>query len=625
MNFYYNFRRNFANSTITKQVNFINVNFQSQTNMTYYIGIDFGHGETTVSRVPGYNGEPVSQIAIKDGSAEEEKKIISAVCKKNNKWSLVYGTGDFKSTDLREGFKAMISEMQYEDKEAMREFAKLVFQAILDNDTDLRYNPNDPNDRNFSLGIACPSDWVKVDSRAPQDYLNFFRDTCKLPIDCCIRESDAAFFSKFSRYQNTDSVFVIDIGSSTIDFTTYANSKCIEECCWGVNYGAHQIEDALLMQLKSESSIISNINKLNKFRAAKGYGNATSAISLFFRTQKERYFSEKQEEYSLMVTFKDLTVGWPSTWDICIGFKKNGPEFEQIISGYKQSIRQVLENAKNKLIQNGISLTHVLLSGGASRMPFIKKYAEDIFGKNVQIDKDPKPECVVSNGIALYAQKNDEALKNFLILLKEIDYEYIFKRAYADARSEAISQLVPTVVNEIKSYGCLSGKRIREEYLEFLKSLNPNNSTYCHLIKTTINSRLSAEVATRIASVVKKNFNIDILTADIAINTSPAIYRYIDDCFIPGGSWYTRITNWIEGASSTILASFFFDWDETKDSTETSRIAEGVSCSLKKYSPYENDIYLKLEESINNLKKQVADLAIRAFYKNQLFETTFKQ
>ena len=71
--------------------------------MRYYIGIDFGHGETTVSRVPGYNGEPVSQIAIKDGNSKDEKKIISAVCKKNNEWSLVYGAEDFKSSDLREG------------------------------------------------------------------------------------------------------------------------------------------------------------------------------------------------------------------------------------------------------------------------------------------------------------------------------------------------------------------------------------------------------------------------------------------------------------------------------------------------------------------------------------------
>ena len=594
--------------------------------MRYYIGIDFGHGETTVSRVPGYNGEPVSQIAIKDGPTKDEKKIISAVCKKNNKWSLVYGAEDFKSSDLREGFKAMISKMTPKDKVSMCEFAKLVFQAVLDNDSDLSYNPEDPNDRNFSLGIACPSDWVRVDLKAPQDYLNFFRYTCNLPVDCCIRESDAAFFTKFSKYQNTDNVFVIDIGSSTIDFTTYANSKCIEACCWGANLGAHQIEDALLNQLKSDPCIISNITKLNEFRASRGTGDATSAISLFFRTQKERYFSEKQQEYALMVPFRDLTPGWTGApWDVCIGFQKTKPEFEQIISGYKQSIRQVLENAKIRLSQNGISLTHVLLSGGASRMPFIKEYAKDIFGENIQIDRDPQPECVVSNGIALYAQKIDEALNILLGKLRGIDYEYIFKRAYADAKSNAISQLVPAAVDGIKSYGRLNGKRIREKYFDFLKSLNYNNSTYCHLIKTTINSKLSTEVASAISTAIKDVFNKNISTADVAIDTSPAIYQYTDDCFISGGAWYTQISKWIEESSSTIFASLFFDWDETKDASETSRIADGVSYRLKNYSPYGNETFLNLDASIEDLKKQVADLAIRAFYENQLFETTFKQ
>lgn len=41
----------------------------------YYIGIDFGHGETTVSRVPGVNGSIVSQIAIKQSSKSDDKKI----------------------------------------------------------------------------------------------------------------------------------------------------------------------------------------------------------------------------------------------------------------------------------------------------------------------------------------------------------------------------------------------------------------------------------------------------------------------------------------------------------------------------------------------------------------------
>ena len=209
----------------------------------YFVGIDFGHGETTVSRVPGYNGAPVSQIAIKPSNNNEGKKIVSAVCRRNNKWSLVYGTEDYKLEDIREGFKGRISQMSERDKESMREFAKLIFATILKNDTDLEYHS--PDDKNFELGIACPSDWVRVDSNSQQEYLNFFRYECGLPVDHCIKESDAAFFTKFSGYASNDKVFVIDLGSSTIDFTTYSDSKCISSCCWGANLGAHRIEDAL--------------------------------------------------------------------------------------------------------------------------------------------------------------------------------------------------------------------------------------------------------------------------------------------------------------------------------------------------------------------------------------------
>ena len=48
-----------------------------------YVGIDFRHGETTVSRVPGYNGAPVSQIALTNTNNAANKKIISALCKQN--------------------------------------------------------------------------------------------------------------------------------------------------------------------------------------------------------------------------------------------------------------------------------------------------------------------------------------------------------------------------------------------------------------------------------------------------------------------------------------------------------------------------------------------------------------
>jgi len=64
----------------------------------YFIGIDFGHGETTVSRVPGYNGEPVSQVALRATRRGEKKTIPSAICKKGGEWSLVYGVDDYKES-----------------------------------------------------------------------------------------------------------------------------------------------------------------------------------------------------------------------------------------------------------------------------------------------------------------------------------------------------------------------------------------------------------------------------------------------------------------------------------------------------------------------------------------------
>ena len=293
----------------------------------YYIGIDFGHGETTVSRAPGYNGAPVSHIAIRTANNNEGKKIVSAVCKKNGTWSLVYGPQDYRRDDIREGFKGRISKMTDRDKESMREFAKLIFNTILENDTDLQYESVD--NKNFELGIACPSDWVREDPNAQQEYLDFFRNECGLPVDHCIKESDAAFFTKFNKYDKNDKVFVIDLGSSTIDFTTYAGAKCITSCCWGANLGAHLIEDALMPYILQSGMNTKNIKTLKDFKTARGYfGDVESAISLFVRGEKENYYSSQQDEYSVCLKYDDLTPGWTGQkWDVCLGYSVSKEDF----------------------------------------------------------------------------------------------------------------------------------------------------------------------------------------------------------------------------------------------------------------------------------------------------------
>ena len=587
----------------------------------YYVGIDFGHGETTVSRVPGYNGERVSQIAIRQANNNEGKKIVTAVCRKTNKWSLVYGEQDYKSEDLREGFKGRISQMDDKDKESMREFAKLIFSAILEHDTDLEYDITS-EDKNFELGIACPSDWVREEPDAQQEYLNFFKNECGLPVDHCIKESDAAFFTKFDKYEPDDNVFVIDLGSSTIDFTTYARSKCIADCCWGANLGAHRIEDALMPHILNASNNADNLRKLNHFRKSKGFtGDVNAAISLFVRKQKELYFTNNQEEYSLDISYAKLTPAWSGPkWDVCIGFDATKAEFNTIISNYMLSIKEVLTNAKIKLNQNGIIPNRVLLSGGASRMYFIKEYAEQIF--NVKVDVDQQPECVVSNGIALYAQRFDQAFDELINSLREIDFESIYKKADTDATSDAIIELLPATVSKVKDYRGCTGNQMRTMFCDFIKGLNENNYKFKNLVLSKLKQTLNGNIREAISKAYKKVFKLNVDTTDVSIDVQANILSFSPEDFQPGGGWYNLFTVLIDSSSGR----FDFTWDKPRDNPERCKIANGVESSLKSYVSSNSFIsYGNIDAIVEKIVNQVLSHSVAIFKKKQIFEMTFMQ
>lgn len=597
----------------------------------YFIGIDFGHGETTVSRVPGYKGQSVSQIPLRTGSRAYEKKVISAICRRDSKWSLVFGEDDYQRDCLMEGFKDMIHKLE-ENKEALRIFAKLIFKRILDADGDIKYTSE--YERNFMLGIACPTEWSSKKANdtkfknAKEEYLDFFRSECKLPVDFCINESDAAFFTKYDINKPQDSVFVIDLGSSTIDFTTFVNSKVNGNLCWGNNLGAHKIEDILLSKVLEDSNNRTNLERVIQMRNNANYVNAdvTSALSLFIRKAKEMFYIERKDHFKLILQINQLYSRYMAM-DFCVLWGVDKDEYEHIIAPYAQALQNEIIKAKQRLTLNGVTPARVILSGGAARMPFFEQCVRNQFAGS-EIDTDTEPECVVAHGVALYAKKLNEALKIFQDELKKINYEYIFKRANADAESAAIKELVPSVVSSVISgqpKGANNGNFIRKEFLDFIEKLDNNNYRYCQLVKKTINEKLSKEVASAISIAIKDVFKISVTTPDVKIETNPIIYHYLPECFAPGGRWYKQITRWIEKSSSTTLAALFFNWDEQIYSSERTIIANGVASSLKRYDSYGKTNFLHLDRTIKDLVSQVMNFAEDVFYEQQLFETTFKQ
>ena len=378
----------------------------------YFVGINIGIDKTTVSRSPGYNGEQVSQIILNGGLGS--KIIDTAICKNNGEWSL--DVRDFRSDDIRFGFKGPISKLRPIEKESMIVFIKLLFHDILINDPDLIYTS--PDNKNFELGIACPLDWVLQDSNAQQEYLNFFRNECGVPIDFCMRENDATRYSQGERFNVDDSVLVIDIGTSVIDFSTYVKSKCVNECCWGINLGTHHIVDALLGHILKDSNNAENLQKLKEFRNSMGYeDDILNKLSLYVQTQVERYFIEEQNYFCLGARYNDWTPLWPgNVWDICIGFKASREEFNKIIGCYLSEVKDAIVNTKVRLDKYKIIPNMVYITGDRTGFKYIKEYAEEIFDERIYIDTNP--DYSISNGIALYMCRSSQFLDNFLAELK---------------------------------------------------------------------------------------------------------------------------------------------------------------------------------------------------------------
>lgn len=598
-----------------------------------YVGIDFGHGETTVSRAPGYNGEKVSQIALRLANNNEDKKVISAVCKKKGNWALVNGEGDFSADDLREGFKAMVhcpkdnfeaKCMSDRDKESMREFAKLIFEAILQHDTDLVYNS--PTDKNFELGIACPSDWVRKVPEAQNDYLEFFRNECGLPVDYCIKESDAAFFSKFDRYDATDCVFVIDLGSSTIDFTTYSQGKCIKDCCWGENMGAHRIDDALVNAILQEGENSVRIQRVNDLRINQmGFiTDAQPALSLYVRKAKENYYLLNPKDEPNFILSKELgnfvPVDGNLLWEPCVRILAPYDKYNTILAPYVQQMEQTLNNAKTKLNQYGITPNRILLSGGASRMPFIREYTEQIFG--VRVDLDQQPECVVSNGIALYAQALAGVTEG--LPLASIDYKELYKQADRNATLDATKQLFPEVLRIIEGSKDLTGNEMFKEIAYFFYSLNPDNEEYVKLLNESVNRFVNQRAFSYIQGALEDAFKVRISEEDVNITVEAQALYYHLEFFTEGAAGQKIYEILVEATGPHIFTSF--DPDRSRSISDRNIVARLCRERLCVNDPfgvgYDEGCLIEIADSI---REQCISEAKRIILSKQLFETTFKE
>lgn len=300
--------------------------------------------------------------------------------------------------------------------------------------------------REHVVYIARPSqdDLWKSEETA---YLQIAEDA-GLPVAGIQKESRAAYFrartqpdSKIDQ-EVKKGVLIVDFGSSTIDFT-YLNQSLTSPIDGGCPLGASQVEKSL-MEYAFAHPVIPD-DAMHQF--AQTYGMDENSIPynrlLFeFRKKKEDYYKNKLSSFSLLFDLHDLTSSEKEQIPLgkfgCVNITK--PQIDEILGkntpgGYIENVKNAVIAFKNEKLRD-YQVACVYLTGGASRMDFVREIFMEVFALDAEhCPLDEYPERIVSQGVAhlSYADiktiETEEALKNKVKqLIDNFNWDYEIRK-----------------------------------------------------------------------------------------------------------------------------------------------------------------------------------------------------
>lgn len=369
----------------------------------YVVGIDFGHGETSAATCElewdKDAGQREANVLDIDMDRNARKKVIpSAICR--IKGGVVIGDEAFEHTTdnegIRIGFKEKPTTIDGEKEKLMIDYMRAVYGRIREADDRL-------TDDNHIVYIARPSGWQ--DEEAKETYRQM-AVMAGIPLGGLTSESRAAiFYAKSPRVGFANEIskgaIVFDLGSSTVDFTYLSdNDKPIDN---GYNLGASIIDDVIY------HSFILNDDNIAEF--IEKYPEYEGALRFKARKFKEYAYSRNADSKS----FQTLALGaiipedepaYEEYGEVTAILKiKNIEELNNLLEERKHYISEMklkLQEFNNETIA-GKKINGVFLTGGASRMNFIRPLISDTLGlplDKVKFDND-NPSLTISRGIAM--------------------------------------------------------------------------------------------------------------------------------------------------------------------------------------------------------------------------------
>lgn len=368
------------------------------TNKTeFIIGIDFGHGETSACYQDLREKDEWKDLDILPG----KKVIKSAVSIVQQEGEELVSVGQAAvenssfSSEFRLAFKKRPSEMSADDRRMMAAFMRGVYQGILERNPDF-------SQRDHRVLIARPSN-DKLWAKEEKAYVAI-AEKAGLPVAGIQKESRAAFFrartQPDSKIDNNvkKGVLIVDFGSSTVDFT-YLNKRIQQPIDDGADLGASEVELTLMQYAFAHPQD----DKLAMF--ARCYGTDPHSVAFnkmlyLFRDAKEQYYGNKLQRFALSWQYGTITSAEQKQMTGFGGIELGKADVQKALAGYIGRVEQAVRKFKDQKLKDQ-QVACVYLTGGASRMDFVREVFMRVFGlKDTQVPEDTDPSVIVSQGVA---------------------------------------------------------------------------------------------------------------------------------------------------------------------------------------------------------------------------------
>lgn len=439
----------------------------------YIVGIDFGHGETSAAYC-SFDTNTISPVNIE--LAEGKHSIPTAICQESGesaKITLGYQAVNAARKNPHSLFSAYFKSAPQYMNENERLLVPLFMKEVY---KEIRSRIPLLTDDNHVVFIACPSSSSKWNEEAMKKYVDiaaeaglpiFKAQTQAKELIGIIRESRAAFL-QLVQDSSLDTlpkeclknVLVVDFGSSTIDITYHEEGESPIDRSF--EYGAQNVENGIYsyfenleksaIQTNNLSDVSSNLEML-RVKYPFAYQKAIFDI----RKQKEDFFSGDADSMEVRIKFKDITDGALdfvkidkldiySSKGIDVEIKED--RINNILgdtTSYIDNIRNCFIQYNNELLQDK-KVSLLVVTGGASRMPFVREIAKEVFMQEGTIIAPPQdPSLSVSRGLAC-AGKCDINLYRLIEDLTKSD-----KICKADIVSKVIDSATNTIRDKVIS------------------------------------------------------------------------------------------------------------------------------------------------------------------------------